>query len=182
MPTLDKRIARQFQRMEVKKQKLFSQISDLSMNAYLQNPDVRSWSAAQIINHLYRSEMLSLGYLKKKMSYPETIPTYSWMSWRSYYFAHIMLLSPWKVNAPPGIDMWKIDEVLLPDTLNEEWNKLRTEMKTYLSETFPAFGNMLVYNHPFAGRMTMEQMLMFFNDHIDHHARQLRRVLRKIKK
>lgn len=180
MAALNKKLQRQFDRMEEKKRRLISIASNLSAEAYACQPDETTWSPGQIINHLYLSEKLSLAYLRKKMSYPETIPSYTLKSWWNTCLAKAILLSPKKLKAPAGIDMWQHKALPIPE-LSQQWDALRNEMKNYLVDSYPDFHDKLVYNHPFAGRMTMLQMLIFFNDHIDHHTRQLHRVVRRLK-
>ncbi|MEO5905909.1 MAG: DinB family protein [Saprospiraceae bacterium] len=176
----DRKIRNQFERMEKRKQKVYTLVTPLSEEMYLFQPSNTSWSVGQVANHLYLSEAASFAYLKKKMSYPDTIPSYSIQSWRAYYLTKFILLSPIKVKAPPAIDMGTDKPVLPPQQLDGKWNELRTELKSFIDGHYPQFRSKLVYNHPFAGRMTMLQMLMFFNDHLDHHIRQMKKIMRAV--
>lgn len=169
----------QFDRMDQKKNELMNLIRSLSAENYLRQPDQFTWSAGQIANHLYLSERQTLAYLKKKLSYPDQLLPFSIRSWWSLYAANFILWSPVKVKAPPQINMWKETEILSPDDLNRKWNEIREEMNILISDHLPRFNRHLVFNHPFTGRMTMLQMLVFFNHHIAHHQRQMKRVLKK---
>lgn len=182
MPNNDNKIKIQFKRMDQKKQDLMNIIRSLPVENYLQNPDPKSWSIGQIANHLYLSERLSLAYLTKKLSYPDTIPPFSIKSWWSLYTVNFILWSPFKIKAPPAINMWKDIEVLNPDDLDSKWNLVRNDLAALIEEHRPWFHHHLVFNHPLSGRMTMTQMLIFFNHHIAHHIRQIKRSLRKINK
>ena len=53
-------------------------------------------------------------------------------------------------------------------------------MITLIEKHQEAFGSHMVYRHPFAGRMTMHQMLIFLNDHMAHHIKQINRIVSKI--
>lgn len=180
MHTQDQKILKQVHRMDQQKQKLFKMINALSPEEYLRNPDPYTWSAGQIANHLYLSESLSLSYLKKKLSYPDTLVPYHIKSQWTLFMVNFILWSPFKVKAPAIIDMWSDKEVLTPDELDTRWNSVRTELTTLITAHETKFGNHLVFNHPFGGRMTMTQMLIFFNHHIAHHLRQINRVLKQI--
>lgn len=174
----DRKIRKQFERLERRKQKLFELVVPLTDELYRLQPSSTTWSAGQIANHVFLSEGASFAYLKKKMSYPDTIPPYSISSWKAYYLTKFVLSTSIKVKAPPAIDMW-VDKSVFPSAeLDLKWNQLRSEMKSFIHEHYPQFRSKLVYNHPFAGRMTMLQMLMFFNDHLDHHIRQVKRILK----
>ena len=176
----DPNIHRLAQRMQAKKKALFQYIRGLPVQQYSQAPSPGSWSVAQAANHLYLSEKLSLAYLRKKMAYPEMIPPYHVKSWLSVALVKLVLKTNYKVKAPKTIDMWQSQEVYDVNELEVKWDELRSELFTYINESYPDFKNMLVFNHPFAGRLTMRQMLIFMVEHIDHHTRQIRRIARSL--
>ncbi len=180
MSKTDLGIQMQLKRMDLKKLFLMDLIRSLPDEQYRRQPDQNSWSVSQVANHLYLSERFSLAYLKKKLSYPDTIPCFSFKSWWSLFLVKFTLWSPLKVKAPTTINMWSEQEVLSPEELDKRWNVLRTELASLISENQPRFRTHLVFNHPFAGRMTMKQMLIFFNHHMAHHLRQAGRIVRKI--
>lgn len=174
------KIKKQFERMDLQNKDLLNLIRPLTKENYLRHPDPNTWSVGQIANHLCLSEQLSLAYLKKKLSYPNKLLPYHARSRWSLFMVNFILWSPFKVKAPAIINMWDNKEVLPPDELDAKWNSIRTEMAALIAEHQPEFGNHLVFNHPFGGRMTMNQMLIFFNHHIAHHLRQINRVLKQI--
>ena len=168
-----------FKKIENKKRHLIELIRSVPEEKYAFQPSSKSWSVGQTANHLFLSEKLSLAYLRKKMSYPDTIPKFHIKSWWSM-FVYKYVLRFVKVKAPKQINMWEEQVVLLPDELDRQWSALRLELWTFLVEKYPQFKNHLVYNHPFAGRLTMKQMLTFFNDHIEHHTHQVKRIINKL--
>ncbi len=176
MTNSDSRIQRQFDRIDQRTRIIFDMLHSVTPEQYHQHPHPGQWTLLQIANHLYLSERSSLLYLRKKMSYPDTLPAFSISSWKTYYLVKLILITPKKVKAPPPIDMWTQTKIWEPDALEIKWNELHNEFSAYIEEQYPKFGRHLVFNHPFAGRMTMRQMLMFFCDHMDHHIRQMRRV------
>ncbi len=182
MTNTNTRIHQQMGRMTSRRDKIFDILASVTTEQYHQQARPDQWTLLQIANHLYLSERLSLAYLRKKMSYPDTIPAYSISSWKTYYLVKLILNTPKKVKAPPPIDMWTQTEILDPESLKIKWNELHQELSGYIGEHFSRFGSHLVFNHPFAGRMTMRQMLMFFCDHMDHHIRQMKRIREKVSK
>jgi hypothetical protein len=174
------RIEKPFQLMESKKKLLLDYIRQLPPEKYLQQPDKSTWSIGQAANHLYLSEKLSLAYLKKKLSYPDTIPPYSIKS-RWSMIVYKLFFKFLKAKAPKGINMWEGQDILLPEELDSKWSDLRRELFEFLKEKYPAFKTHLVYNHPFAGRLTFTQTLYFFADHIDHHFKQIRKIEQRLK-
>ena len=166
--------------MEHHKQILMDLVRSVPPDKYLQQPNPHRWSAGQAANHLYLSEKLSLAYLRKKMSYPDTIPKFHFKSWLAMFTYKIILTGIVKASAPKQINMWGDHEVFPPDQLDQKWSELRAELFGFIREKHPQFKNDLVFKHPFAGRLSMQQMLVFFNDHIRHHTKQVRRILNEI--
>ncbi len=181
MTNTDPRIHRQFARMTTRTEKIFDILKSVTTEQYHLHTRPDQWTMLQIANHLYLSEKSALAYLRKKMSYPDTILVYSISSWKTYYLVKLILNTPKKVKAPPPIDMWTQNELLEPDALEIKWNELHHELSAYMEKHSPRFGSHLVFNHPFAGRMTMRQMLMFFCDHMDHHIRQMKGIRESVR-
>jgi uncharacterized damage-inducible protein DinB len=175
------RIRRQYHRLERKRDLLMKEVQSCSPEDYLRQPTPDQWSIGQVANHLFLSEKLSLGYLRKKLSYPETVPRFQFRSWWGIGLIKIVFFLQVKVKAPGPINMWEEQDVLSASALEEQWGQLREELISFIEQHDAAFGSHLAYRHPFAGRMTMYQMLIFLNDHMAHHLRQVRRTVRKIR-
>ena len=173
-----KGIHRQFQKLEHKREKLTQQLLSLSEEQYTKKPTAGSWSAIEAANHVYLSEKLSLAYLKKKLAYPETIPPFHFKSWGGVMLIKIVFGTGYKWNAPEMIDMRHQQPVLSPEELKVKWPLQRQEMISFIESHHASFGSHLVYRHPYAGRMTMHQMLIFLNEHLGHHMKQIDRILR----
>ncbi len=177
MPEIQDSYLRQFKWLEAQREEINAMIRALPPEVYHQSPRAGKWSMGQIANHLYWSEKRSLDYLRKKLSYPDTVPGYHQKSWLGLLLTRVVFLTGYKIKAPEGIDMWKITEVMSPETLIEKWDLLRKEMFRFVRDQEPSFGRHLAFRHPFAGRMTMYQMLLFFGYHCRHHMRQMKRIL-----
>jgi uncharacterized damage-inducible protein DinB len=179
MPGYSKKVERQFRNLDQKKSQLMERLLALPKETYDTQPSSGGWSAGQAANHIYLSEQLSLAYLKKKLSYPETVPPFHIKSWVATWLLKFTLRTPYKAKAPKAINMWEQQVVLGPVELNEKWDLLRSDLKAFVEKNDQAFGSHLVYKHPYAGRMTMYQMLIFFNDHMAHHMRQIDRIIKQ---
>lgn len=153
----------------------------LSGEQYMQKPHPDAWSVAQVINHVYLSEFLSLGYIRKKLSYPDQVPHYHPKSWLSTMLIKMVFALRIKVKAPATIDMSTRPGVMPLDELTEKWKGLRTETQAFIAANEGQFGRHLAFRHLYAGRLTMYQMLIFFRDHLRHHHKQVKRVIRKVR-
>lgn len=179
MEILPGAIAGQFERLERKKNELMHLIRSVPSENYTNQSDNRRWSVGQAANHLYLSEKLSLAYLRKKVKYATGIPPFSWKSKLSM-MTYKLIFKFKKAKAPAQINMWDQQEVLLPDELDKRWDDLREEIKVFVSDQYPVYKNALIFKHPFAGRLSMYQMLVFFGDHIAHHTKQINRIIKNI--
>ena len=173
-------IHHQFEKLELKKKILINLITSLSDEKYNQQPSSGSWSVAQAANHIFLSEQLSTAYIRKKLSYPDTLLPFQIKSWGGVYLIKLVLWSGYKRKAPVNINMWEQQPILSQADLEQQWSKLRADMITLIEKHQEAFGSHMVYRHPFAGRMTMHQMLIFFNDHMAHHMKQINLIISKI--
>lgn len=182
MPDALKSIHHQFQKMELKKQEIMNLLQSLSPAEYAQQPSPASWSIGQVANHLYLSERNSLAYLKKKLSYPDSVPHYNPKSWGGILLIKLVFFTHYKIKAPESIDTSKVEINLPFEELKTKWESLRLELISFIEKNQSTFGKYLAFRHPFAGRMTMYQMLIFMNDHIRHHQRQIRRIRRMLTK
>jgi len=177
-----KTIHHQFKKLELKKQEILLLLQTLSPAEYAQQPAPASWSIEQVVNHLYLSERNSLAYLKKKLSYPDTVPRYNPKSWGGILLIKLVFFTHYKIKAPESIDTSKVESNLPFEELKIKWEMLREELISFIEKNHAVFGNHLAFRHPFAGRMTMYQMLIFINDHIRHHQRQIRQIRRELTK
>ncbi len=175
-----KQIQYQFEKLEEKKQALMNLISSLSNEKYNQQPSQGSWSVAQAANHIFLSEQLSTAYIRKKLSYPDTLLPFQLKSWGGVYLIKLVLWTGYKRKAPVNINMWEQQLILSQEDLEQQWRALRADTITLIENHQEDFGSHMVYRHPFAGRMTMHQMLIFFNDHMAHHMKQINRIISKI--
>lgn len=170
----------QFQKMELKKEEILNLLLSLPSAQYNQHPDPNTWSIEQVARHLYLSERNSLAYLRKKLSYPDTVPHYHPKSWGGIVLIKLVFATGYKIKAPESIDMWKITNVMPYEELKSKWDELRRELISFIVNKEPEFGSHLAFRHPFAGRMTMHQMLIFINDHLAHHQKQMQKILRRL--
>jgi uncharacterized damage-inducible protein DinB len=170
----------QFDKLESKKREITDLLQNLPPTQILKQPDAQTWSVGQVAQHLYLSERNSLAYLKKKLSYPDTVPSYHPKSWGGVLMIKLVYLFGIKIKAPDSINMWKANEVMTREELKSNWDALRVELISFIEKNEPAFGRHLAFRHPFAGRMTMHQMLIFMNDHISHHQKQMQKILRRL--
>ncbi len=180
MATYAERVRQVWDELERDRTSLFRQLRTMSHTAYNQAPAPGKWSVGQIVNHLFLSEQLSMGYVQKKMNAPDAIPPYGLGSWLGLQGIRFMFVSPFTFKAPKMIDMWGDQPVLDAAELDRQWTAVRHDMIRDVEAYAERIGNKRVYRHPRAGRMSLRHMLLFFDIHFRHHRRQIDNLVKRL--
>jgi len=165
-----------FNKLEASRQALLKEVEACNENVLYYKPAPDKWSVAQICYHLHLSETQSINYVRKKMLGGDTLKKTGIAAEVRYSVLKLTLLSNYKFKAPKILGD-------VPENLNyreviTSWNESRRQLQS-LVETMP--DNLIdreVYRHPRAGRLNLTQMVAFFQDHFDHHASQVKRLLK----
>lgn len=146
----------------------FASWSDEQFN---RKPAAGGWSQAQVISHLVQSESLSVKYVKKKLSYPDTLKKGPLAAWFRYSLLKIALRLPIRYKAPGMVS--GSDEILSKNDLLKQWEDVRKEMAGLLDNFPEELLGTNVFKHLVAGRLKITQMLDFIFEHLTHHERQI---------
>lgn len=151
--------------------------SDAKLN---EQPKENAWSVLQIMQHLIKAEAGAIAYVQKKLSFEPALETAGVKSSFNSIMLNIALSSPFKVNAPEQISGDNLLTNLTFWDVAKQWKQQRKELKTYLEGLPSELYAKDVYKHPMTGKMTLANMLSFFNTHVDRHTKQIRKTLKKI--
>ena len=140
-------------------------------------PTESAWSTLQICHHLMLAEQGSLNYLKKKLSFNPKLKDVSLGTRMRQKLMTTYISTPIKFKAPTAVG----DEVL-PDSSTLEqvtmnWKSIRADMRSFLFKLPDEIFEKEVYKHPFAGKLSIEGMLLFFEGHLKRHEKQIRKTL-----
>ena len=139
------------------------------------SPDV--WSPMQVLNHLLKSEMGSLAYVRKKLSYDPVLRQAGLITSLRSWFLWAFLNSPLKFNAPKGVSTQYLPEYSGLEEVTENWKAHRAELRSYLQSLDAGRLTEEVYKHPIAGRLSLRQMIRFFKQHLHRHTQQIQQRL-----
>lgn len=162
--------------LEEDRTKLLTSLKDLSPDKQRNAPDGK-WSIQQILAHLIAAEKLSIMYLHKKMlGIKEVEDTGLWEEIKMAVLQASQRL-PIKFKAPRAVventpTYSSFDELIL------DWDKTRAELKTLLEKFDDTQIRKKIYKHIIAGRLNIQQTLLFFREHIIHHTPQINRLLK----
>lgn len=144
-------------------------------------PSPGEWSAMNVLQHLMRSERLSYGYVRKKLSYnPKLKRANIGTAWRTFLLDNYNRF-PMKWKAPAAVSEEHFPEYGTLDEVKDQWRQQRHQLKEYLEGLPDHIFNKELYKHPIAGRVTIVGMINFFNGHMIRHNKQIDRTLAKLK-
>lgn len=138
-------------------------------------PSDGSWSMAQVIDHLYRSETATFRFVRA-FDFSRRDQQLGWGSSLRSALTRWALYMPLRFKKPAGLP-----EPIAPGRgevrpMLEAWEKDIAQFGAYLS-TFPGEKrDRFVFKHPLAGKFTLSQTLDFLTAHLLHHRQQIRRI------
>ncbi|MCB0550237.1 MAG: DinB family protein [Phaeodactylibacter sp.] len=174
--SLDQRLKKIDQRL----QGLLDELSAYDNEALNRKPADGGWSALQVMHHLLLAEEGSVKYVKKKLSFnPELSAAGFSSSWRAFLLNFYFIL-PFKFKAPPGVGDDALPARSDFQEVSERWRSSRKALREYLESLPEELFQKSIYRHPFAGRMSLEGMVQFFEGHFERHRKQIGRVLAEV--
>jgi len=141
-----------------------------------QKPGPGQWSAMNALHHLRLAEEYAHKYVEKKLSFNPEIPKVGLgTTWRTFLMA-TAFRSPIKRKAPEAVDTPAFPTDVTIDQLKSDWLAQRKRLADYIRQMDDHWFEKEVYKHPFAGRLSLNGMLTFFETHFDRHLKQARKA------
>jgi hypothetical protein len=163
-----------FAQMEATKADLMRGLASLDAAALNRKPDASTWSILQVIAHLTRSEGGTLQYIKKKTQDPAALPRSGVVPWFRIAALVVGIHSPFKFKAPKSTA--DVPESSDFQTASLAWAEVREDWREFV-ETFPeALNDRVIFRHPFVGFLGPTQVMIFLNQHLGNHVRQIARI------
>ncbi len=133
------------------------------------------WSALQVLHHVIAAESGTLRYISKKMLAGASLPRAGLSSRLRRFTLQMAFVSPLRFRAP-GVTADVPDEVD-PAELLASWDEARGGWRRLLDEFPEEILDRMVFRHGMVGLMGLRDTLDFLQSHLDHHARQVERLL-----
>ena len=173
---MENRIKNKFERLEESRKALIRSIESAGVSSLNKAPKPGKWSVNQILYHLQMSEYGSYKYVTKKLQ-SDNISTNGWKSKMASLILKIALVLPLKYKAPK-VARIPPESLDFPE-LKITWEKNRVALWEMISTLPEETARRNIYRHPAAGRFNLSQMLTFFQDHFDHHLKQVMGILKQ---
>ena len=175
---MNNRAKKQFDKIDHSLFKLMEELKDYSHHALNKKPTENAWSVLQTIHHLMLVEKNAHLYLQKKLSFDPKLKNAGILAAFRSFGINFYLNSPIKAKAPVAVSGDNLPEESSFWETAKAWNKQREELNAFLESLPATIFKKEAYNHPAAGRMSIYQMLRFFEAHFNNHRKQIKRTLR----
>ena len=165
--------------LDIELRNLLRELEAYSEAKLNEKPDEKSWSVFQVMYHLLLSEQYSCQYVQKKLSFAPELKKAGLVSGLRRLALNTYLATPLKFKAPAVVN----DDLPQQATFWEiakKWKDQRVLLRDYLQELPDEHFNKEIYKHPFAGRLSLDGMLAFFQGHFKRHKKQIFRTIRKV--
>ncbi|MBX7185348.1 MAG: DinB family protein [Vicinamibacteria bacterium] len=163
-----------FEKMEATKADLLRSLASLDSETLNRKPDPSSWSILQVIAHLTKSEGGTLQYIRKKTQDPAALPAAGIAPWFRIAALVVGIHSPFRFKAPKSIA--DVPETGDLQSASLAWAEVREDWREFV-EAFPqALNGKMIFRHPFVGLLGPAQTMIFLNEHLGNHVRQIARI------
>ena len=149
------------------------------MEILQKRPSPENWSVVQLVNHLILAEEMSLAYIQKKYPAVESVPLEGLKQKLAMKAMKLAQRSSKKFKAPGPVGQPEENSTM--EELQQKWKKVQDELATFLENYPEKYVKRLLYKHPFAGRLTLGQMMQVHVYHIERHHAQIERILKNFR-
>jgi hypothetical protein len=168
-------IEKPFNAFEEQRVDLLNELGKLSKEQLHFKPAPDSWSITETLQHLYLSESGTYQYMGKKLQNVDALPKSGFKNSFRVFMLKMFLRSNKKFKVPPRAGVAPTGDISIGD-LTEQWNQLRKDF-AHLLDTFDVkSAQKLTFKHPRIGYINAHQVLVFLQEHFNHHLKQLDRI------
>lgn len=169
-------LQQQWQELCQVREKFWQTAASQSPEKRIQKPTAEAWNLVQVCHHIWLTEDSVLQFVTQKAARQPTLI----QKIRSFVLGNVLkvlLKTPLKFKAPKvvlaDVDM----QTMSYNQIMERWQETIKGWENYLSTFPPEKNNWLVFKHPIAGPLNIQQSLHFLMTHCQHHQFQLERII-----
>jgi hypothetical protein len=172
-------LKKQWNNLEKKRVDLMLLLSKYDVSTLNKKPSPEAWSANQVLIHLMQAEAMSLSYMRKKLSFDGVrVPRAGIKSRLRRFGLRVLFALPFKFKAPANLD--NLPENSDFNVLKTQWASQRLDLETFIESLPDNLIHSELWKHQIAGKMSIAQMVDFFEDHFDRHQKQIEQTLIKV--
>ena len=159
---------------------LLEDLKDQPDHVLNEKPSPDKWSIHQTMYHLILSEELSLRYIQKKLSFNPELKNTGMMTFFRRRALSMYFLYPFRVTAPEAISKENLPTDVRFWEVVKRWKDVRKETKEYIATLPEEMLKKELYKHPAVGKISLKDMLKFFDLHFARHRKQINRTMEKV--
>ncbi|MCP4969924.1 MAG: DinB family protein [Arcobacter sp.] len=169
------KINTKFEKLENDRKNLFLRLKKVNKDILNFKPQENKWSIIQIIHHLYKSEQLSIVYIKRKLRDTTKVKKSGLGSLGRGLILEWTLRFPTKLTAPSNVS--DVPDIAKLELYNEKWVRIRKDLSEIIENTTVEILKSDIFKHPSVGEMNMVHALKFMQAHFDNHKKQIDNIL-----
>lgn len=168
------KIENKFTEIQQLNEDLFDYLKEEDHEILQKKPGENTWSIGQVLGHLIMSEKSSILYCQKKIKAGDQLPETGIRTlWRMFLLERAFNGNR-KFKAPSYVAS---PENLTLEAAEEKWKKVRQQLYEFLERYPDKYLKKAIFKHPFAGRISIIQMMDFFSIHQRHHRKQMKNII-----
>jgi uncharacterized damage-inducible protein DinB len=173
MPNEVAECCRMFEEIERERLELVRELGEWPVERQNFRPAEGAWSAVELVDHVVRVESLTIGDMREGLRRPRVLGEGDRPKIAELERA---LRSEKRFRVPAGQGGIYPEAQTTWAEVTERWKESRVELRGVVERMGPDEARWGVFEHPFAGWMTVEEVLKHFSDHLYHHQFQLARL------
>jgi DinB superfamily len=166
-----------FEKLERQRSQIINRVKDLPEQQFTTAPPGK-WSIAQILMHLLASERLSVAYMTKKSLGIDTLKDSGLKQSVLSVLLNVSQRIPALKFKAPKVVVENTPAALPLEELISQWDKSRANLKQLLESIPERHSRKLIYKHPIAGMLNVQQAVKFMYEHVHHHSPQIKSLLK----
>ena len=159
---------------------LFGKLSVYNDEELNKKMSKNKWSIAENLYHLWLTEFITIKYIKKKTSYPESLVKVRYFSKCKMKLLELIFFTGIKTKAPK-ITYDSMPKNIEIKKLRETWIKSRKSFEELVNTLDESILKKGILRHPIAGRIDINMTLQFIKMHFHHHRKIIAKLESKIK-
>jgi hypothetical protein len=134
------------------------------------------WSISQILAHLIQAERTSVDYMQKKVLGIESAGNTGILEEFKFLSLCVSQRLPIKYKAPKILGESDPPALSFSQVVSD-WNNVRDELRGLLENIQSHQVRRKIYKHVVVGRLNVVHAVRFFDEHLNHHLPQVKRLL-----
>ncbi len=164
--------SRVFEELERERAELMAELGEWPLGRLSFRPEAGAWSAVEVLDHIVLAEAGTTEDMRESLKAPRVLGDEARPMVAALERA---LRSEERFTVPAGAGIDPDAQTSYAEVVRR-WDAARAELRLMIEGLSEEQARCGVFEHPFAGWMTMREVLKHMSDHLYHHQFQLERL------